>query len=439
MRDAIRIYLRKNDLLAPNEPLWVAVSGGLDSMVLLHVLRALGHPCSVAHVDHGLRGDASTGDQEFVQAYCAALDIPFQMQRVDVGARSTDTGVSKQMAARELRYAWFNQLTADGPHTLALAHHADDAVETLFIGLMQGMGLHGWETIPARSGPFIRPLLGASRNTIRDYAEEHGVPWREDASNADTAYLRNRIRHELLPLLESWRPGTHRNLERNVRLFRELDQLAQHSVSVALDGLVPDARGSLRVPFERVISGGMPLLVLHRLLRTQGFHPDQLESIHLAMLEGRTGALFFHGEHHVLIDRGELVIGKRSGPFPSWVIPAVDSIPIDAPLCLAPASGSEIDPAAGPRTAWLDLDLVEFPLVLRPWSEGDRMRPNGACGSKLVSDILIDAKVPRDRKQRSYVLVQGERVLWLCGHRLAEGCRASPTSKRVVRCEWTAD
>lgn len=437
MLDTVRTFIHRNHLLAQGEPLWVAVSGGVDSMVLLNVLGELGHPCHVAHVDHGLRGNESDADRVLVQDHCQAHGIPYVVNCVDVIAHASDTGTSTQMAARALRYAWFNNLVIQGPDKMALAHHADDTIETFFMGMMQGMGLQGWEGIPVQSGRFIRPLLGCRRVEIMDFARANNIPWREDASNSDTTYLRNRIRHELLPQLEQWRPGTHRNLARNVRLFRELDQLAQGAISSATEDLVPGPDGTLRVPFGRLRSHGAPLLTLHHLLRAKGFHPDQLEGILRAIDHARTGAVFLREGHQVLVDRNELVIGEAPGQLPVWSIPSADRVPQDAPLRITVEALGKGDPDNGPNVVRLDPGVLEFPLELRPWRDGDRMRPAGLGGSKLVSDILIDAKVPRDRKQRTYVLVQGDRILWLCGHRIDEGVHTANGDPEVLRFEWS--
>lgn len=437
MRDAVRAALAKCRLADPNEPLWVAVSGGVDSMVLLHVLRSLGHPCHVAHVDHGLRGAASDGDRNFLEQYCKENTIPFVVHHVNVRAGMEANGSSVQMAARELRLEWFNRLVLEGPRKLAMAHHADDSVETFFMGLMQGMGLNGWAGIPVRSGPFIRPLLGIGRKQILEYANINSIPWREDASNADTNYLRNRVRHELLPLLETWRPGTHRNLERNTRLANELHDLATKRFTEVLSGLVPKLHGSLRLPFSVIADSGAPFLFLHHVLRHKGFHPDRLVAILTSIEERKVGAIFLHGTCQVLVDRTELVIGEVQDTLPTWEIVDVDSVPAEAPLLIDISPLASMDLDAGRNVAWLDADRITFPLTLRPWKHGDRMSPIGVGGSKLVSDMLIDEKVPRDRKQLTNVLAQGEKILWLCGHRLAEGVGATANTRNMIRVEWT--
>src|SRR6185369_6852860 len=169
MRTEVERFIAREQLLAEREPVWVAVSGGVDSMVLLHLLRALGHPCSVVHVDHGLRGTESDGDRAFVEAYCTERKVPFRALRVDPVAEAEEQGGSVQMAARDLRYAGFNELLREGPHRMALGHHADDAVETLLLHLMRGTGVHGWAAIPAKAGAFVRPLLAVDRAAIQAY------------------------------------------------------------------------------------------------------------------------------------------------------------------------------------------------------------------------------------------------------------------------------
>ena len=435
MIDKVRHTILGHGLIQASEPVWVAVSGGVDSMVLLHVLQSLGHPCRVAHVDHGLRGEASDGDRAFVEAHCAEHGLPIEVVRVDVEARAEATGESKQMAARALRRAWFHQLMERGPQKLATAHHADDAVETFFLGLIQGMGARGWGSIPVQKDGIIRPLIAVTREEILGYAREHDIRWREDASNIEEAYLRNRVRHELLPMLERWRPGTQRTIARNVRLFGELDQLARAAGENALNGIVPEADGTLRIPIERIL-GSTPLLVLHHLLRGQGFHPDRLDDMLQAMRDGRTGTRFPGEGLEVFVDRRRLVLAPQK-PRPTWVITAPDAVPAGAPISFlsCPASGVGSDPSNA--IAWLDADSLSFPLQLRPWRAGDRMRPEGLGGSKLISDILTDAKVPRDTKERTYVLADAERMIWLCGWRLAEGVKATPMSTNVLRVEWS--
>lgn len=433
MLEQVHALLQRGGMLAAKEALWVAVSGGLDSMVLLHVLHTMEHPCHVLHIDHGLRGSESAGDAVFVQHWCADHDVPCRVVVVDVKAYKAAHGGSTQMAARALRYAAFREAVLQGPHTLALAHHADDAVETFFTHLMRGMGAKGWKAIPTRSGSIIRPLLNLRRADLEAYAKEHDVQHREDASNTELRYMRNRIRHVLMPLLETMRPGTGQVMVRNVQLLREMDAVVQAQLDLHLKGSTPDADGTLRVPIKNILSSSMPRLMLMRLLRQAGMHPERVEDILLAMEQGRVGVRFPTGESTVFVDRTDLVIAPKPGEQQEWMIARADAVPNAAPLRIVSCAPKDIDLEMGPSVAWLDADALRFPLLLRPWRPGDRMRPIGMQGSKLISDMLIDAKVPRDRKGGFHVLLSGDRIVWACGLRIAEGVQATPRTRQVLR------
>lgn len=429
-------YIASQKLALPDQPLWVAVSGGVDSMVLLHVLLELGHACHVAHVDHGLRGSESDADLRFVEAYCGERKIPFRSTRVDL-AELISTGISVQMAARKLRYAWFNELLVSGPSFMATAHHADDAVETLLMDMMQGLGPQSWGAIPPRNGPFIRPLLGVSRAEIIEYAEQHRVAFREDRSNADPKYLRSRVRHELLPLMEKIRPGTRIVMQRNVQLLREMTEVTADHLSEVLRSVEPDQEGTVRVPFALLERSNMPRVILHELLRDKGFHPDRITDILTAIAKGNTGAQFTDGGYTVVVDRDELIIEKTPPKALGFLINSKEDLIGTEPIEVAIVGPENIDLQAGNAVAWLDPVKVPFPWMLRPWLPGDRMRPIGLLGSKLISDMLIDLKIPRNEKDRTYVLISKGEIAWLCGHRIAEGSQGSVASERVLRVVWS--
>jgi tRNA(Ile)-lysidine synthase len=301
------------------------------------------------------------------------------------------------------------------------------------------MGTKGWGTIPPRSGPFIRPLLGVGRDVITAYADAHRVPFREDASNHDPKYLRNRVRYELIPLLEDLRPGARGVLARNVVLLRELAALAGQGLDALVPELSADEHGARRIPFTTILDSGAPHALLARLPGISGFHPERIVGIVRAIREGRTGAHFQETEADVWVDRDVLIITVKAQDIPEWTIVSPGTWPTDAPLSLAAGSGADIDPSAGPDVVWLDADAAAFPWTLRPWRPGDRMRPRGLNGSKLVSDILIDAKVPREAKRRTYVLESRGAIMWCCGLRLADGFAARPTTPNAWRCTWRGE
>ncbi len=431
----VRRFMRREAMPSANSPTWVAVSGGVDSMVLLHVLRELGHTCLVAHVDHGLRGAASDGDRQFVEDHAMRLGLPFRSVRVDVMAAAN--GISVEMAARELRYGWFSELLFEGPDRLAMGHHRDDATETLLLNLLRGTGTHGWAGIqPVAAilgGSIYRPLLCVGREEILAYARENNIPFREDASNAEPKYLRNRVRNELLPFLEELRPGSRMTLARATDRLREMTEAASRWTEEATAHLVPNEEGVMRIPVELLRKSSTPHLLLQHLLRDSGPHPDVIDQLIDAIHDGSTGAVFYMGDRRVTMGRDHVLIDRAVDGFPSFPINLAEESGAAGPFCWERCKSNALPKAFDPHTAWLDLAKLKEPLVLRPWKAGDRMRPAGLGGSKLVSDLLIDAKVPRNEKAGAYVLVSGETIIWLVGHRLAEGVSANEASAAVLR------
>ncbi|MBL7980528.1 MAG: tRNA lysidine(34) synthetase TilS [Flavobacteriales bacterium] len=439
MRDRVQRTIRSHGLLPPAAPVWVAVSGGVDSMVLLHVLWSLGHPVKAVHIDHGLRGVESDADAQLVRSYCGSLGVPLVVERVDVKAHAATTGFSTQMAARALRYEVFKRCTEEGPVVLAMAHHADDAVETFFIQALQGMGARGRAGIPMRSGPFIRPLLEVDRASIHQYALQYAVPFREDASNRDPVYLRSRVRHELLPLLESMRAGSRTVMQRDMVLAREMDVAVQQQLAAVVGHLVCDAFGAVHVPRSTVLGSGMPHLVLHHVLHGLGLHPDRLDDMLQALEEGHVGARFPAGAKEVFVDRNGLVIAPAGQELPHWTIRSWYELPEQVPLRVLDPTDAASEATNGREVVSVDAEAIEFPLELRPWQVGDRMRPAGLGGSKLISDILVDAKVPLHRKRNAYVLISGGRIIWACGLRVAEGVVVAPGTPGAIILQWRGD
>ena len=433
MRDSVKRAMERHGLLARGEAALVAVSGGMDSMVLLDVLHKLRHPCQVLHVDHGLRGIESNADREGVLAHCAGLGIKCHVRQVDVKAESLQAGTSMQMAARELRRTSLLEVAdMNGIKAIALAHHADDAVETLLMHLMRGTGIKGWASIAHRSGRFIRPLLSIDRDTITAYAHEQAIPFREDSSNSDPKYLRNRVRHELIPLMEQLRSGTRRSLRRSVELLREMVPVVeQHLDQEAGDGL------QLGEPLEAkaILASPHPLLLLTHLLQGRGLHPEQLGRV-LQALEAQARAHFDLGDGELWVADGKLTLHPpaegRQAPI---VINEDQAEQFIGPLHFQRSNALAIDLDQGRLVAWLDAEKLHWPLEIRPWQAGDSMQPLGLDGTKLISDMLTDAKVKEPHRAKSLVLLSGGKIIWLVGLRLAEGCAAHASSRGVWRVE----
>lgn len=432
LHDKVRRFILRERLIAPGERVLVAVSGGVDSMVLLHVLRALGHEALGGHVDHGLRGAESDGDRKFVVDHCRSLGVACAVKRIAVPDAHPDRSV--QMVARELRLKALEEMSDEtGARCIALAHHADDALETLLLNLLRGTGLRGWASIPVRSGKIVRPLLGVGRKEILSYADEHGIAFREDSSNRDPKYLRNRVRHELLPLMEALRPGSSQTLARSMSNLRELVELAEERL--AAEGIAELQEGG-SIPLERIRSFAHPGPLLARALRKWDLHPDAVTRILEAVEQESTDAAFPLVGAILRINDGLL----RLAPIDPARVHRITFAEDQAFALKAPVRFTR-EPMAGsmpaPNVAWLIPEALRFPLEVRPWTAGDRMRPNGLGGSKLVSDILTDAKVRHPEREGVHVLISAGEIAWLVGHRVAEGFAASPGTTGAIRVEWT--
>ncbi|MBK9194917.1 MAG: tRNA lysidine(34) synthetase TilS [Flavobacteriales bacterium] len=437
MLTEVQRFVAREGLLAPSEPVLVGVSGGVDSMVLLHVLRALEHTCTVVHVDHGLRGAESDTDSAFVEAHCRERAIECVTERVDVRGKAGE-GQSIQMVARELRYAVFERvLTGKSARKMALAHHADDSVETLLMNLMRGTGVAGWRGIPPMAGRFVRPLLSVGRAAILEYASKYKVPFREDSSNTDPHYLRNRVRNELLPLMEQLRPGARNVLARDADDLRRLTSIVETGFEILARSISTGPDGSWFIGREPLLGCGAPELFLRWWSDKNGpMHPHVATDLCAALRAGRVGAQFHSCGSKYTIERDGVRVESDSTPSNERISIASDLVvPVHAALVLSKCSTADIDLSEGPRTAWLDASRLSFPLMVRTWEPADRMRPIGLGGSKLVSDILTDAKVPNSARQKARVLLSDGVIVWLLGHRLADGFAASGSSSAVLKLE----
>lgn len=400
-------------------------------MVMLHLLHAAGYQLAVAHVNFQLRGADSDQDEAFVQAQCHRLALPCFTTRVDTEEFAKKHKVSIQMAARTLRYQWFAEVAAANGFTrIATAHHADDQVETILMNLVHGQSLEGLTGIAVRNGDIIRPLLFATRTEIEQYAAAHQIAWREDASNQTGYYLRNQLRLDVVPLLRRINP----NLTATLQRAQGLAQAEWHFLNEAVrqwKAAHVQEQGEEWKLLKADLNRPDTVAILFHLLRPKGFNLAQCEDLAQA-LEGQPGKRFVSENFQVVIDRD----GVWVGPLPAdngAVEIARGTTKATLGTChLAFDWQPSAEIPADANRACLDQDQLAFPLVWRKWQPGDRFVPLGMKGEKKVSDYLVDAKVPALEKDRVTVLVSGDRVVWLVGHRIAHPARITPTTQKRV-------
>lgn len=443
-------------MLAVGESVVVAVSGGVDSMVMLHLLLRLRtryhSSLHVAHLDHGLRGTESAEAAMFVRAQCEAHQIPVTLHTVEGRAWQQKRVTSLQAAARDLRYRFLEQVAdAQGAARIALGHHGDDQAETVLMNLLRGSGVRGLGGIPAVRGPFIRPLIECSREEIEGYAQQEGIPYVEDSSNRTLAYARNRIRLQLLPELATrYNPRVAHALASAATILEAEDALLRTMTEQALPAvLISRCREELvlSIPSMAVL----PNALRWRLIRlsaeyARGDRPgltfQQTLAIDRLLLAGRArgpvhapgGLRATRAGDRLVFSVGAAAVRGRM-TLSRLAVPGLTAIP-GSSLSL----GSDIvegrtrgELAADRWTAFLDADRAGKELQVRGWQEGDRFIPLGMGGQKKLQDFFVDAKVPRDQRGSVPLVVSGAEIAWVVGFRVDERFKVTEVTRRILR------
>lgn len=430
-------YIKSVKLFDEQTPLLVAVSGGLDSVVLCYLLHELSYSFQIAHCNFQLRNNESEQDHCFVEALAERLGVPFHVVRFSTKDFAHQHQISIQEAARTLRYEWFAQLL--GQHQLSFvltAHHATDNTETLLLNLVRGTGLRGLHGIPPQNGHILRPLLPFSRAQLQAYAQESGLHWREDSSNASDYYTRNKIRHHVWPVLASINPNLDHTITQNIANFRAAENIQQLYINQLRDKLLELTSEGWRFSVQAAALLPEPTYVLYEILQEWGFNQTQVQNL-LQVRQGQTGKQFFSPTHVLSLVRDYWHITLQ--PL-DWQCVRIEKgvRMVDSPMgrldfSYLPQKVEEI-PSLSANEAWLDADKLTFPLLLRKWQLGDRFKPLGMAGrQKKVSDLLTDAKWSRPAKQKALVLCSSDnQIAWVVGLRASEEYKVSEQTKAVL-------
>ncbi len=429
-------FIRKLNLCKPDDQILLAVSGGIDSVVMAHLFKEAGYDCTIAHCNFQLRGEESELDEGFVCSLGSYLEIPVLCKRFDVEAERKEHGISLQMAARDLRYAWFEELLAE--HSLdrvATAHNKNDTVETFFLNLSRGSGIRGLKGISPSRGRIIRPLLFASRLQIESYQKSHKIEFREDASNLETKYQRNKIRHDVLPVMEQINPAfmelMHGNMERLGEVFEIYDQ----SIQQLRNKLFIEKQGEISIAIEELRALSPLRTWLYELFSPYGFTPLQCEGIEKIM-DAESGRQSISTTHRLFKDRDRMIlVPTGSTSIERYYLDDPEkhsSLPFPMDMEVLERAELESIPR-DPNVACLDLDEVQFPLIIRRWMHGDYFYPLGMNQMKKLSDFFVDEKVPVPDKERIWIMASGKKIVWIMGYRIDHRFRITPTTSRVLR------
>lgn len=471
MLNKVREYIRKHQILDAKGLHIAALSGGADSVALLLILRELGYRVAAAHCNFHLRGDESNRDEEFVHELCEALSVPLHLSHFNTREYASLHHISIEMAARKLRYAWFEQLRNDiGADDICVAHHRDDSVETLLMNLIRGTGIHGLTGIRPVNGRVKRPLLCLSKEEIEQYLNTKGQTYVTDSTNLDDDALRNRVRHHLIPLLQNLNPQASANMARTAEHLTEAAKIYDAAIGERRNSVVSAAPDRITIDIDALKRAPSAPCLLHEIIRDYGFTPAQIDDI---MGCEQSGKIFMSADYDLIIDRGQIIIEPRTGPMSPMTIPmeGTYALPGGSRLRVATEEVSELSDvrkldegkvsskqeqsnllelSSGRKltegkgvttivskernTATLDASAVTFPLVIRSAAAGDRFRPFGMHGSKLVSDYLTDRKVNVLDKRRARVVTDANgNIVWLVGERTDDRFRVKGTTRRVLR------
>ncbi len=483
-------FIKKNQLpLGEAAPALLAVSGGLDSVVMAHLFREANFPFAIAHGNFQLRGGESDSDEHFVQKLASDFGVPFFVKRFETKTYAKQRGLSTQMAARDLRYEWFDQIAEENDFaTIATAHHLNDSVETALLNFVRGTALAGLSGIAPKSGLLLRPLLFASRNEILEYAQTHKLAWREDSSNASDDYARNFVRHHIVPRLEELNPNFLRTAKRNMERIGEAQEnlafLLAHcffeegEAPVLIDGVTeshPVNNRRLALLKQKLAELPAPQQALRQLLKPYGFDAEQarqvaanLDHVGLELRSEKGFQLLVDREKILVVPSAEVSQGKspiiftrrsfnegghHSSFLPAEVLAKVGIIhhssfiiqPDD--LMLSLPDGSRLflmaaDPAPpfpdGRCAVLVDAGCLKFPLLLRPWLPGDSFQPFGMGGQhQKLQDFFTNQKLSRLEKEHVWLLLNGDgEVIWVVGWRLDERFKIHSNTKKALKINW---
>lgn len=424
--------------ISSNSRILAAVSGGMDSVAMLHLLKSAGVDTGVAHVNFCLRGEESDTDEVFVQRLAAKYGFRFYCKRFDTARVAENENISIQMAARKLRYSWFEEIRIQyGYDRIATAHNMDDQIETFFINLLRGTGISGIKGIPPESGYIIRPMLAFYRNEIEEYIKEHRLEYREDSSNSEIDYLRNRIRHQLIPMIEEMQPGFRKVMAGNLEHFSQAEELLREFIKDFTSQLLLPEPDGLNISIDRLSESRFPLLLLHEILKDYGFGSPQILQIWHS-LQAQSGKQFFSATHRLIRDRNTLIVQSLSAIEHQCIEFEINegTAEILNPIHLQihqNLRGFDFHPTADPHKAFLDADTIRFPLKIRKWKKGDRFKPLGMQGQMKLSDFFTANKFSIAEKENTWLLTDARnQIVWIIGHRISEVNRIKPSTTRIL-------
>ncbi len=430
-------FVKQKQLFGSKQKVLLAISGGIDSMVLLHLFEKSGFDYGIAHCNFQLRGNESDQDMEFVKTQVLIHGVLAYFETFETKEYANIHGISIEMAARELRYNFFEKVRIEnGFDFIATAHHQDDLIETFFLNLSRKTGIKGLTGIKEKAGKIIRPLLFASRGDIENYAHENYIEFREDSSNSEVVFQRNFLRHKILPLFSELNPSFKKNMLASIENLKEAELVYSGFLQVERGGVVSVNSTETVINIESLQKSSFPKILLLEILTQFNFNATVVNEINKS-LSTDSGKQFFSKTHRLVKDRKELFISPIKEEDNKIFYIEKEDIelfePIDIVIEKLPAADFKI--IKKPNVACLDFNEVEFPLLIRKWQQGDYFQPLGMTGFKKVSDFFIDQKIPIHEKENTWILCSGKKIVWIMGQRIDNRFKVLPETTKILKIE----
>lgn len=434
MTNKLNEYITAMGLFSPKDPILLAVSGGVDSTVMVHLFKKSGFRFGIAHLNFQLRENDAAADELFVKNLSAENDVPYFTTVADTVQYSKEHRISIQMAAREIRYNWLEEIRLKNNfHFIATAHHQDDVIETVLLNIFRGTGIHGLHGIASKHGKIIRPLLPFFKNELIDYATDNEISFKEDISNSKPGYDRNKIRLEIIPFIEQTYPAFAKTFSENVSKWNDADllystyikQLKRKLVQISKDGHFISIPAICRLPGAKTI--------LYELIKDYGFSSDQSAQVYKAF-GAISGKVFTSLTHQLIKDRNQLILSSLASTDVSTKLITESDRHLQlgsVKFKLAVHDANSFMIPNDPSINCLNYDLLAFPLVLRKWKRGDYFYPLGMKKKKKVSDYLIDSKIPLAGKEKIWILQSGDNIACIMGERIDDRFKVTSGTKKI--------
>ncbi len=444
--DLLQQFLHRNEgILHSNamdiSPVLLAVSGGMDSMCMAYLFSRSNLPFAIAHCNFQLRGEEADKDQQLVSEWAAKHNVPFHTVNFDTADKSAEWKKGTQETARILRYEWLDNIRQTNKYAyIATAHHANDNVETLLMNLFKGTGISGLHGIPLRNGNIIRPLLFAERSDIAAYVAANDIPYRDDASNATDAYLRNAVRHNIVPVINEWFPNAVQNVGQSIQRFSQAEELYRKAIDTEKKKLLEHRGKDIYIPVRKLNKRTPLETICYELFLPYGFISAQLPQI-LHLLTAETGKFIQSPTHRIIRNRDFLILTTIPQSATDFI--AVDGVPCTIDTGLHKFKFTVINDIGhidqDPGVAYIDMKRLTFPLFLRKWRTGDYFYPLGMqMKKKKIGRFLTDRKIPLHEKEHVWVLECDKRIAWVAGMRLDERFKIKDSTASVLKVSLTS-